>query len=61
VTKAGDPATIQIFGAQQEIGKGDRLIAAGPLVLNSYIPHAPPVFVQGRIIAARGGLRWMFR
>ncbi|TAK65879.1 MAG: LysM domain-containing protein [Betaproteobacteria bacterium] len=57
VTKAGDPATIQIFGAEQEIGKGDRLIAAGPLVLNNYAPHAPPVFVQGRIIASRGGMR----
>lgn len=57
VTKAGDPATIEIFGAQQEIGKGDRLVAAGPLVLNSYLPHAPQAFVQGRIIASRGGMR----
>lgn len=57
VTKVGEPATIQIFGAQQEIGKGDRLIAAGPLVLNSYLPHAPQVFIQGRIIASRGGMR----
>ena len=57
VTKVGDPATIQIFGAQQEIGKGDRLIAAGPLVLNNYAPHAPQVFVQGRVIASRGGMR----
>ena len=57
VIKTGDPATIQIFGAQREIGKGDRLIAAGPLVLNSYVPHAPQAFIQGRIIASRGGLR----
>lgn len=56
VTKSGDPATIQIFGAQQEIGKGDRLIAAGPLVLKSYAPHAPIALVQGQIIATRGGL-----
>ena len=57
VIKTGDPATIQIFGAQREIGKGDRLIAAGPLTLNSYAPHAPAVSVQGRIIATRDGLR----
>ena len=57
VISAGDPATIQIFGAQQEIGKGDRLIAAGPLVLNHYAPHAPGTFIQGRIIASRGGMR----
>jgi hypothetical protein len=57
VTRAGDPATIQIFGAQQEIGKGDRLVAAAPLVLRNYAPHAPSTFIQGRIIATRGGLR----
>lgn len=57
VISAGDPATIQIFGAEQEIGKGDRLIAAGPLVLNNYAPHAPGAFVQGRIIASHGGMR----
>ncbi|HEY5290781.1 MAG TPA: LysM peptidoglycan-binding domain-containing protein [Burkholderiales bacterium] len=57
VTNAGDPATIQIFAAQQEIGKGDRLIAAGPITLNNYAPHAPTAPIQGRIIATRGGLR----
>jgi nucleoid-associated protein YgaU len=57
VTRAGDPATIEIFGAQQEIGKGDRLVAAGPLVLKNYAPHAPGTSIQGNIIATRGGLR----
>jgi hypothetical protein len=57
VVKTGDPATIQIFASQREIGKGDRLIAAGPLTLNSYAPHAPAVPVQGRVIATREGLR----
>ncbi len=57
VIRAGDPATIRIFGAQQEIGKGDRLVAAAPLVLRNYVPHAPAMPIQGRVIAARGGLR----
>jgi len=57
VTKTGDPATLLIFGAQREIGKGDRLIAAGPLTLISYAPHAPAVSVKGRVIATRDGLR----
>jgi hypothetical protein len=56
VIKTGDPATIEIFGAQREIGKGDRLVAAGPLTLISYAPHAPAASVQGRIIATRDGL-----
>ncbi len=56
VTKTGDPATIQIFGAQREIGKGDHLVATGPITLHSYVPHAPDRAIRGRIIAARGGL-----
>jgi hypothetical protein len=57
VIKTGDPATVQIYGAQREIGKGDRLIAAGPLTLNRYAPHAPAASIQGRVIATRDGLR----
>lgn len=57
VIKEGDPATVRIFGAQREIGKGDRLIPAGPVTLNSYVPHAPAVSVRGRVIAGRDGLR----
>jgi hypothetical protein len=57
VFKSGDPATIEIFAAQQEIGKGDRLVATPPITLNNYAPHAPTVPIKGRIIATRGGLR----
>lgn len=57
VTKTGDPATIRIFAAQQEIGRGDRLVAAGPITLNNYAPHPPIALIKGRIIATRGGLR----
>jgi hypothetical protein len=56
VTKTGDPATIKIFSAQQEIGKGDRLVAAGPLVLKNYAPHAPGTSISGHIIGTRGSL-----
>jgi len=52
VTRVGDPATIQITGARQEIGKGDRLVAAGPITFKSYVPHAPTMPIRGRIIAA---------
>jgi hypothetical protein len=56
VIKTGDPATIRIFGAQREIGKGDRLIAADPPTLVNYAPHAPAASVQGRVITTRDGL-----
>ena len=57
VTRSGDPATILIMGAQREIGVGDRLVAAGPLTLNYYAPHAPAAQIHGRVIATRTGLR----
>ena len=57
VTRTGDPATVQLIAAQREIGVGDRLVAAEPLTLKSYAPHAPGKQIQGRIIATRGGLR----
>lgn len=56
VTRTGDPATIRIVAAHQEIGKGDRLVAAGPITLNNYAPHPPIALVNGRIIATRGAL-----
>ena len=57
VIRTGDPATVQIFGAQVEIGAGDRLIAAAPLTMITYVPHAPATSVNGRILATRDGLR----
>jgi hypothetical protein len=57
LVKTGDPATIQILAAQQEIGRGDRLVAAGAITLQNYAPHAPAASIQGRIITTRGGLR----
>lgn len=57
VTRAGDPATIRIVSAKQEIGAGDRLVAAGPLTLKSYVPHAPDKQIRGRVIVTGNGLR----
>jgi len=51
VTRSGDPATVQIVSAKKEISAGDRLIAAPPPTVPMYVPHAPTVAVNGRIIA----------
>ncbi len=56
VTREGSPATIQIITARQEITSGDRLIAAGPIRVKQYVPHAPSAFVQGKIIGMYDGL-----
>lgn len=56
LTRAGDPATIQLTTVTQEVGKGDKLLPAGVPEVPKYAPHAPAVFMQGRIIGIYGGL-----
>ncbi len=56
VTRQGEPATLQIVTARQEISQGDRLVPAGPAVINRYAPHPPASFLKGRIIALYTGL-----
>jgi len=54
--KAGQPATFEIATANQEIGRGDRLIPAGRPPLVAYIPHRPDAAINGRIISVYGGV-----
>jgi len=51
ITRAGEPATIQILKTKKEISAGDRLIPAPPAGIPMYVPHAPSAEVNGRIIA----------
>ncbi len=57
VEKAGDPTSIRITSARQEISRGDRLVAIGAPQANNYLPHAPKNELSGRILAIYGGLR----
>lgn len=56
IVRAGEPATLQIASAKQEISKGDRLVALGPPTLNQYAPRAPGTQIAGRVISIFGGL-----
>ena len=56
VTRAGDPATVQLTTVTQEVGRGDKLLPAGVPEVPKYAPHAPSVFMQGRVIGVYGGL-----
>jgi len=56
VTRAGEPATVQLTTVTQEVGKGDKLLPAGVPEVPNYAPHAPSVFMQGRIVGVYGGL-----
>jgi hypothetical protein len=56
VTRGGDPATVRLTTVTQEVGTGDKLLPAGVPEVPKYAPHAPAVFMQGRVIGIYGGL-----
>ncbi len=57
VEKSGNPTSVRIVSARQEIGRGDRLIAVGPPQANDYLPRAPKSALSGRVLGVYGGLR----
>lgn len=56
VTRAGDPATVRLTTVTQEVARGDKLLPVGVPEVPKYAPHAPAVFMQGRVIGIYGGL-----
>lgn len=56
LTQPGDPAVVSITAAKEEIGRGDRLVAAKLPTLLAYAPHKPEQAVSGRIMSIYGGL-----
>lgn len=55
-TREGNPATVEIVTAKQEIGRGDQLTPATRAQIASYPPHAPATQVNGRVVAVYGGV-----
>jgi hypothetical protein len=56
LTRPGEPATVVLTSAVQEVNAGDKLVAAGRAQAINYAPHAPDVHVSGRIMAIYGGV-----
>ncbi len=54
--RPGDPATVVLTAAVQEVGPGDKLVAAGAAQTVNYAPHAPSVFIKGRVMSIYAGL-----
>src|SRR5882672_2898042 len=54
--RGGEPATVVLTSAVQEVGAGDKLVAAGRPQPISYAPHAPSKPIRGRVISIYGGL-----
>ena len=56
LVRPGEPATIQITQAKQEIGRGDRLLPAPPPEIISYVPHRPDQQVAAKVVSIYGGV-----
>lgn len=56
VTRPGDPATVRITSTVQEVGAGDKLVAAGRPQAVNYVPRAPGAQIRGRVMAIYGGV-----
>ena len=52
--RAGEPATVELTSATEEVAKGDKLIPIGKPEIVTYAPHAPATFVKGRVISIYG-------
>ena len=48
------PATLDITSIKEEIRAGDRLLPAPPRTFTSYVPHAPGVDVDARVVSIYG-------
>lgn len=55
LTRRGEPSTVQILSAVQEISEGDRLVVAPQPQLFSFAPRAPAKPVRGRIMSIYDG------
>ncbi len=54
--REGEPATVEIISARQEIGRDDRLVPAPRPQIINYVPHAPGAAVKGRIVSIYGAV-----
>lgn len=57
VTRTGEPATVVLTTAVQEVGAGDKLVAASRPQMISYAPHAPGTKIHGRVLSIYGAGR----
>lgn len=56
VKRFGNPTTIEITKARQEINRGDRLAPARESAFPSYVPRAPDKPIKGAIMSVDGGV-----
>ena len=55
--KPGEPATLRVTMAKEEMARGDELIPAPPPEIITYVPHRPDQEVAARIMSIYGGVQ----
>ena len=56
VKRFGNPTTLDVLKAREEINRGDRLVAARETAYPSYMPRAPGKPIKGVIMSVEGGV-----
>lgn len=56
VTARGDPTTLEITSAVEEIGTGDLMLPSEPPNVFSFAPHAPDQDIDGRVLSIYRGV-----
>jgi len=56
VRRFGNPTTLEIVKARQEVNRGDRLAPARETAFPTYVPHAPDKAIKGAIMSVDGGV-----
>lgn len=56
LVQPGEPATVRITQAKQEMARGDRLQPAPPPEIMTYAPHRPTHTVSARVMSIYGGV-----
>jgi hypothetical protein len=55
VMRSGDPATVQVLTAKQEVSEGDRLVVAPQPQVFSFAPRAPDKPIRARVMSLYDG------
>ncbi len=56
LVELGNPATLEVLTARQEIGRNDRLIPVSKPDVIQYAPHSPTRKVKSRVMTVYGGV-----
>jgi len=56
VKRYGNPTTVEVTRARQEINTGDRLMPSREVSFPSYVPRAPDKPIKGSIMSVQGGV-----